>query len=360
MFRAITLLSLFASLALAPAQVCGQDFVRGDANGDGWANLDDSVYAASYLYDDGAAPPVAGGGDTNDNGEVELGDIVYLLEYMFVGGPWPSAPFPLPGPDPTPTPFAPPLEPAVVLSLPDLNVIPGAVGIEMTLSLTSTLPLNGLEVALSFDPAATVVEGWDVSNGILGIANAEYIQQEVSNAPGNAYAWLAAIVDFATPVDGHFLPAGSDLPVAVLTFSVPITASAPQVAHIAFADGVDAPLKRNLVVIDDGATRRPATEGGAVEIEVTFIRGDANHDCMLDISDAVYAVAWLFQGGPGFPCQDSADTNNDGLLDLADPIYHLNYLFQDGPSPSIPFPLPGLDPDQDSLDCAVQASCAGP
>ncbi len=353
--------SLFTGAFLLVATGLGaQDFIRGDATGEGFFNLDDSVFLVSYLYSDGPAPGVLAAGDVNDNGGVELGDITYLLKFLYLGGPVPSSPWPFPGPDPTPTPFDPPVDPTIELTLPNLNVVPGALGLELPLLLSNALTTNGIEVSITFDPTAVVLDSWDVSNSILGFANAEYINQEISNDPANPFAWLTAIVDFATPIDGHFVPAGDGLPIAVLHLSVPITATAPQTTQLAFTDGVDTPPKHNLVVVNGGETRRPTTSGGSIDIEVTFVRGDSNHDCMLDVSDPVYSVTWLFSGGPGHPCEDSADTNNDGVLNLADPIYLLNYLFQQGPSPSEPFPLAGLDPDQDSLDCAQQASCAGP
>ncbi len=53
------------------------------------------------------------------------------------------------------------------------------------------------------------------------------------------------------------------------------------------------------------------------------------------------------------PCLDAADANDDGLLNLSDAIAILAYLFRQGviPPPSPPGP-PGYDPTPDDLDCA--------
>jgi len=353
----VLILATWTVLVVSPLEA--QMFIRGDANGDGNLNLDDSVFLAAYLYSGGAPPPVESAGNANDNGAVELGDITTILEFAFLSGSFPPAPFPFPGTDPTPGPFDPPLDPMVEISLPDQKVVPGQSGLSLQLSISTASVLNGVEVALTYDPATITVEGFDVGNSILGTAGAEFIRQEVSTDPADPYAWLGAIVDWATPIDGHFMPAGDDLPLALLQISIDPAANAPQVTQIAYTDGVGSPPKRNLVVLNDGETRRPSTTGGMIEVEVVFIRSDSNHDCVVDVSDVIYSVSWLFQGGPDHPCDDAADTNNDGIINLADPVYLLNYLFQDGPAPSEPFPLSGLDPDSDALDCAQQSACAG-
>ena len=354
----------FMALALvltgtAVSSLSAQQFIRADANTNGAMNLDDVIYISAYLYSDGPAPMVLDSGDVNDNGAVELGDMVKLLEFVFLGGPFPPAPFPFPGTDPTANLFAPPVTPNISLSLPNLSVVPGTESIPVQLTLSSDTVIHALEVALTFDPAAVTLSSFEVANGILGIAGVEYIQQGLSNDPAEPYLWLAAVADFATPVVGQFIPAGMNLPVATTQATIPNSANAPQTTQISFAPEVSSPPKRNLVVLAGGDTRAPTTSGGVIDIEVIFIRGDSNHDCMLDVSDVIYTVAWLFQGGPAHVCEDSADTNNDGIINLADPIYFLNYLFQAGPAPSEPFPLPGLDPDNDALDCAVQSACAG-
>ena len=87
---------------------------------------------------------------------------------------------------------------------------------------------------------------------------------------------------------------------------------------------------------------------------VPFIRGDANMDRRVDISDPAYILNALFKNDPvNYPikCQDSADANDDGKIDLADAIYLNSYLFNKGPKPKMPFPTPGIDPSADGLGC---------
>ena len=74
--------------------------------------------------------------------------------------------------------------------------------------------------------------------------------------------------------------------------------------------------------------------------------GNVNGDAGRDLSDAIYTLAWLFQGGPapGFFCLpagpkevgcavENGNTNGDAARDLSDVIYLLAWLFQGGPAP---------------------------
>ena len=82
-----------------------------------------------------------------------------------------------------------------------------------------------------------------------------------------------------------------------------------------------------------------------------FIRGDANRDGLIDISDAVTILTYLFLGGEKPLCIDALDTDDSGLLDITDAIYLLSFLYTGGPAPRDPFPGPGRDPTQDVQNC---------
>ena len=82
-----------------------------------------------------------------------------------------------------------------------------------------------------------------------------------------------------------------------------------------------------------------------------FVRGDANDDLTVNLSDAIYVVAHLFQAGPSSVCEDAADANDDGKLNLSDAIYSIDYLFQSGLEPPPPFQERGKDPTGDPLSC---------
>jgi hypothetical protein len=81
-----------------------------------------------------------------------------------------------------------------------------------------------------------------------------------------------------------------------------------------------------------------------------FIRGDANGDRVVDISDSVAGLLHLF-GGLELDCQDAADFDDNGHVEITDAIAALNYLFRDGAPPAPPYPFSGMDPSPDQLDC---------
>lgn len=83
-----------------------------------------------------------------------------------------------------------------------------------------------------------------------------------------------------------------------------------------------------------------------------FIRGDANRDSEVDLSDAVALLRYLFLGDRTIPCPDAGDTNDDGVLNISDSVYLVNHLFKSGPAILSPFPEEGVDLTPDELGCA--------
>jgi len=90
---------------------------------------------------------------------------------------------------------------------------------------------------------------------------------------------------------------------------------------------------------------------------IRFIRGDANADGPIEISDMVYVLNWLFAGGREPACTKTADLDDSGKLEIGDPILGLNYLFASGPPPAPPFGACGADPTPDRLGCESYAPC---
>lgn len=68
---------------------------------------------------------------------------------------------------------------------------------------------------------------------------------------------------------------------------------------------------------------------------MTFIRGDANGDGIIDVGDPIYLLNYLFKGeDPPIPWE-AGDVNCSGQVDLGDAIYLLGYLFKSGSPPPI-------------------------
>jgi uncharacterized delta-60 repeat protein len=66
-----------------------------------------------------------------------------------------------------------------------------------------------------------------------------------------------------------------------------------------------------------------------------FLRGDANGNRSVTISDVVYLVNYLFKGGPTPIPKDAGDVNCDTKVSVSDVIYIINYLFKGGTAPCI-------------------------
>src|SRR2546422_465402 len=80
---------------------------------------------------------------------------------------------------------------------------------------------------------------------------------------------------------------------------------------------------------------------GAVEAAINppiVLRGDANGDGRVNISDPIFINNWLFSGGTRPGCIEAADANDDGAVNSADSTYLYNFLFQGGSPPPAPFP----------------------
>ena len=91
---------------------------------------------------------------------------------------------------------------------------------------------------------------------------------------------------------------------------------------------------------------------------VPFLRGDVNASGVVDISDSVSNLLFLFTGGNTPPCMDAADTDNSGALDLNDAVLNLKFQFQGGTDMPPPHPDCGEDPTLDQLGCENPGACA--
>jgi len=117
------------------------------------------------------------------------------------------------------------------------------------------------------------------------------------------------------------------------------------------------------LVIDDGSDV-DNFDVVSIEIEVTgspsaaFRRGDADVNGVLELTDAVRTLNFLFLGGAGLDCPDAADTDDNGAVDLSDAIRVLNFLFLGGQPPEPPGSEScGIDPVDDELGACSYPSC---
>jgi hypothetical protein len=77
------------------------------------------------------------------------------------------------------------------------------------------------------------------------------------------------------------------------------------------------------------------TGGGDGGCCIPPIRGNVDYDAgdNIDISDLVYLVDYMFNGGPAPPCFEEADIDCSGGLDISDLVYLVDYMFNGGSAP---------------------------
>ncbi len=116
------------------------------------------------------------------------------------------------------------------------------------------------------------------------------------------------------------------------------------IALIAFDDVGDLVGSDSIVVTTTGGET-----GG-------FVRGDANADGSVDVSDAVRALRHLFAGSE-IDCRKSADVDDNGQLEVTDVVVLLDFLFRGGERPVAPAEACGDDPTEDDLTCESYPPC---
>ena len=89
-----------------------------------------------------------------------------------------------------------------------------------------------------------------------------------------------------------------------------------------------------------------------------FKRGDADGVGVVNLTDGIFLLNFLFLGGPTPPCEDAADVNDDGALNITTAVYLFNFLFLGGPRPPAPGSADcGPDTVADDLTCLGYDNC---
>ena len=346
-------------------------FTRGDVNADGRRSISDAVMVERYLFFGDRAPPCFDAADAEDDGQINIVDTVTILHHLFDIGLVIAGPSTPVGPDPTPDSLGCAVydvEPAEVTEeVVSLGAVTAAPGSETSIPvrITNTFPIEALQLVIRYDPAVftpgerivfdgTFYEGVGLPFGGRGGFNI------VTAYPGDGILTVGFVAHLTEP--GFAVPPGTDR----LIFKIPGTiSSTAEPGTEALLEPTNGPggngfgperLLNELTHTGDARylSTLPELEGavlGIVGDQTFFIRGDSNGDVALDISDATHTLGALFLSAPPLSCRDAADANDDGLMDITDPIFFLNHLFQGGDAPPAPYPAAGEDPTPDGLGC---------
>jgi len=84
-----------------------------------------------------------------------------------------------------------------------------------------------------------------------------------------------------------------------------------------------------------------ADDGGPISAGDDFTycghtAGDLNLDGVIDISDLVFMVEWMFNGGDAPQVLETADLDGNGAVDISDLVYMVDYMFMGGAAPQHP------------------------
>lgn len=245
------------------------------------------------------------------------------------------------------------------LLAPQIWAVMGTSGVTVPVLATLEMPIEGFSFGVTFPQEHARIVEIDLAGTATEEAGAEYVRIELSDpssepaAAGTGWATCAVVLDAEEPFEGQTIPAGAGLHLASLVYDIlPPGASVPRSVSVPFVDGLGEPPVKIAFSVD-GRDVVPETRNGIIQLTSPprFLRGDSDDDGELTISDPIYLLNFLFQGGSATPCDDAADSNDDGVLDISDAVAALSYLFLGGPMPP-PEGAPGIDPTLDELGCA--------
>ncbi len=271
-------------------------------------------------------------------------------------------------PDPPPGPIQ------ATFMLRDGATVPGG-PVAIPFMINTGVKARGFQFSIDFDEE--VLEATEIEKtAIMPAGTPEYsfaiLRFNNSNeVPGNAgidEGFLVGAVIYENEYPYFYLPPNQDNEVLTFHFLAKSDVPLNTVTEVQFQDGArthpDGQDVMNLALVTHGRDLMSLEPGvnvsyiylssriginGDVSI---FVRGDSNGDTLLDLSDVIFTLGFLFLGGIQSNCPDAADANDDGLLNITDPIYFMGFFFLgEFESLPAPYPLPGPDPTPDGLVC---------
>ncbi len=229
----------------------------------------------------------------------------------------------------------------------DRTLLAGSQDQEILVKANSDMRLFGFSVGLLFD--AEILQVKEVTwEGALA-AEPDFFHGMFDNSTGAI--GFGCVFDYGPDFDNVILPGNG---IALAKIVVDVAPGIDTVTELSFGDAPLSPDRsvRNVMTDDAGFSQLPALRKGTLTIFTpsgTFLRGNANSDGAVDLSDPIRILDYLFADGDAAECFDAMDGNDDGKVDLSDPIYILGFLFGGGPAMPEPYPEVGNDPTADDL-----------
>ncbi len=196
------------------------------------------------------------------------------------------------------------------------NIGQNGLVVEITGSWDDTI--QGYQVELEYDTTKLQYAGYDFTGTIADTYPADYtVGGEFS--PG--YVRVGAV--WFPPVE-DMPPAGSG-PIAKVLFNVTATEETTTVIDL---------LDICVYTPTTGSSIYPAVTDGTVTIvDVQYVCGDADGNGIINISDAVFLISYIFGGGPAPDPLCVGDCDGNGIVNISDAVYLIAYIFGGGPAP---------------------------
>jgi hypothetical protein len=300
------------------------DYLVGDVIGDDDVSLGDVIMLQKiYFYDEPLSGyPIfnrRGRGDLNCDRRLDMRDMVHLVDWLFFGGSDPctcgtiNLPF-----------YDDPLLPDTVWVESETLIV--GIPSPICIGVVNDEALPGMAISLEREGSALLEVDWGSRPFYTDRTDSAYLMFiDGEHADGvnpeiyYFYSWQSS------PGLSIPLPPGRDA-VCCPVF-IPQSAGTVTFSLVSWVNG-----SQSMLVTEDQAAILPTFYGGNITVR-PYLSGDANHDGIIDISDVVYLINYLFVYGPEPDPYASGDATCNGEVDASDVVYLINYLFIGGPPP---------------------------
>jgi PKD repeat protein len=244
-----------------------------------------------------------------------------------------------------------------MLRIPDQKVFPGEKGVWFPVLASHLEPIKGFQLMGTYDPSILQIKAFELANTVVQPLDPDF----TSFRDRETYFEVGVIFELclapppACEIGDTVLPAGENQTILNLVFDVAETAPIGETSKVELANNLALSDILTVFTLPTNFSVFPALTPSTVEIvppdsEPLFQRGDTDSNGIIEITDAIKMLNYLFLGQPAPRCRDAADFNDAGRIDITSPIALLNFLFLGGAQPAVPYPNKGYDPTPDTLE----------
>lgn len=260
------------------------------------------------------------------------------------------------------------VEPFNTLRIPDQTVLPSQEDVWFPVIASHRDPIQGFQLHGKYDPRILTLNEIQLQYTATEDMRPEIWEANFEDEPDcektgerclrkEGRFEVGSIFDFDPPFDHSTLPGGDDQVLTQLVFDVSRSAPQGAVTRIDLLNDSEVSRIFNIFTVNR-FSKLPTLNGSSVRVlnftppfPRFFLRGDVDGNGVVEITDAVNLLNFLFLGGRAPNCLDAADFQDRGHVDISDAISVLGFLFLGGTAPRVPFPNAGIDPTEDDLPC---------